>query len=88
MEYGRLTIVVKLLRLARQAIKNIYRDAVDLVDSEERRKLINWGLASESAPKMQAMVKLAESGKGIPISPDDLDLKSMAAKLSEWDYRP
>ena len=44
-----------------------------MVDSEERRNLVKWGLASESASKIQAMVRLAESGEGIAISPSDLD---------------
>ncbi len=62
------------MRLARKTIQNIYKEASGLVDSAEREKLIKWGLATESNTKMQAMVKLAESGEGVAISPDDLDM--------------
>jgi putative DNA primase/helicase len=61
-------------RLAKETIKNMFREASKMVDSEERRNFVKWGLASESASKLQAMVRLAESGEGIAISPNDLDL--------------
>jgi len=61
-------------RLAKRTIQNMFCEASNMVDSEERRNLIKWGLASESATKIQAMIKLAESEEGIAISPDELDL--------------
>jgi putative DNA primase/helicase len=61
-------------RLAKETIKNMFREASRIVDSEERRNLIKWGLASESAVKIQAMIKLAESEEGIAVAPADLDL--------------
>ncbi len=63
-----------IFRLARQAINNIYQEASCMDHSNERKKLIGWGLASEAANKIQAMVKLSESGEGIAISPNELDL--------------
>lgn len=63
----------KVLRLARKTIQNIFEEASGLDDSNERKKIVTWGLASESATRIQAMVKLAESGEGIAISPSDLD---------------
>ncbi len=64
----------EIFRIARKAIQNIYQEAAGLNDPKERKKLVAWGLASESVTKMQAMVKLAESGEGISISPNDIDL--------------
>ncbi len=64
----------EVLRLARKAIQNIYKEAAGMDDSKEKRELVKWGLSTESATKIQAMVKLAESAEGIAISPDDLDL--------------
>ncbi|MCP4254145.1 MAG: hypothetical protein GY775_12195 [Candidatus Scalindua sp.] len=61
-------------RFAKNTIQNMFHEASSMVDSEERRNLVKWGLASESASKIQAMVRLTESGEGVAISPNDLDL--------------
>jgi P4 family phage/plasmid primase-like protien len=61
-------------RLAKRTLNNIFLEASKMVDSEERRNLLKWGLASESASKIQAMIKLAESEEGIAVAPADLDI--------------
>jgi P4 family phage/plasmid primase-like protien len=63
----------EVLRLARRTIENMFREAVGISDSQERGACVKWALATESATRIQAMVKLAESGEGIAISPSDLD---------------
>jgi len=75
-QYGiwQIDVSGEVFRLAKKTIQNMYYEASNMVDSEERRNLIKWGLASESSTKIQSMIKLAESGEGIAISPDDLDL--------------
>jgi len=75
-QYGAWQIDVsgEVVRLAKKTIQNMFYEASSIVDSKERTDLVKWALNSESAPKIQAMVKLAESGEGIAISPDDLDL--------------
>jgi P4 family phage/plasmid primase-like protien len=61
-------------RFAKRTIQNMFREASSLSDSQERKALVKWGLASESATKIQAMIKLTESEEGIAVSPDSLDL--------------
>ncbi len=52
-------------RLAKETIRAIHEDAKLLVDDEERRKLIQHALRSESVGRIKAMVELAKSETGI-----------------------
>ena len=60
-------------RFAIKTIQNMFREAARISDSQERGALVKWGLASETATRIQAMIRLAESSEGVAISPDDLD---------------
>jgi putative DNA primase/helicase len=62
----------QLERFAKSAITIMFIEA-SISDYSERGNLVKWGLASETASKIRAMIKLAESEEGIAISPDDLD---------------
>jgi len=64
----------KIIQLAKRTIQNMFQEAANMADTKERAGLLKWALASESATRIQAMVKLTESGEGIAISPDALDL--------------
>ena len=57
----------------RQTVRSIYEEAADCPDEDERKALAKWALASESKPKIDAALSLAEAEEGIPVSPDELD---------------
>lgn len=63
----------QILRLAKATVHNIYREAYESNDPEMRGKLGKWGAKSQAKEKIMAMVSLAESESGIPISPNELD---------------
>jgi len=63
----------KVIRSAKRTIQSMYSDASRLSDSQERKECVQWALSSESAKRIQAMIKLAESEEGIAVSPDGLD---------------
>jgi len=60
-------------QLAKQTIRAIYAEAADIKDDEERDALAGWARASEAATRRAAMLRLAQSEPGIPITPDLLD---------------
>ncbi|NLS92039.1 MAG: hypothetical protein GXX96_07645 [Planctomycetaceae bacterium] len=60
-------------RRAKQTALSIYAEAAIEPNDGEREKLIGWGKKSESLPRLQAMVSLAQSEDCISIMPDDLN---------------
>lgn len=58
-------------RLAKEAVRDIYREASDVADEDRRKALAKHAAASESETRLRAMVELAKSE--IPVPPDDLD---------------
>jgi putative DNA primase/helicase len=63
----------RILRLAKGIIKNIYNEAAAFTDKNQRETVAKWALRSEAAQRLQAMVELAKSEEGVPVSPDELD---------------
>ncbi|MFQ5965668.1 MAG: phage/plasmid primase, P4 family [Candidatus Scalinduaceae bacterium] len=63
----------KINRLAKKTIKKIYNESSRIDDEGTRTALAKWAIKSESIHYLNAMVKLAESEEGVPISPDELD---------------
>src|SRR3989304_7747035 len=63
----------QILRRAKATVHNIYREAYESNDPEMSEKLGKWGAKSQAKDKITAMVSLAESEEGVPISPDQLD---------------
>lgn len=61
------------LRLAKQTVRSIYAEAASLLDDNQRRTAVRHGLASESASRIEAMLRLAR------FEP------SIAAELSDFD---
>jgi putative DNA primase/helicase len=51
----------------------IYQEAIDAHSDAERQALARWAAQSEGAPRLRAMVELAQSEPGLPVSPADLD---------------
>lgn len=60
-------------RKARATVKSIYEEASRSESKEARREKAKFAMRSESAPKIRAMLSLAESEPEIPIRPKELD---------------
>ena len=58
---------------AKRTARSILNEAAEEPDSTQRGKLIDFAKASESAVRLAAIVKRAQSELGIPILPDALD---------------
>ena len=58
---------------AKATVRSIYADAQAISDEAERKAHIKRALASESARRIKAMLELAQSEIGIPVTPDELD---------------
>jgi len=59
--------------LAKETIRNIYREAAAVNDDKERSALVKHAKDSESKKNLQAMVALSQSEPGVPIETDALD---------------
>jgi len=60
-------------QLAKDTVRTIYAEAGKYATEAQRAAAANWAKRSESAAAIENMLKLAQSEKGVPISPDDLD---------------
>jgi putative DNA primase/helicase len=60
-------------RLARDTVRGIPAEATALSDPKERAELLRWAAASEGRPRIEAMLKLAESELGIAAVPESFD---------------
>lgn len=61
------------IRWAKDTVRQIFHEAAGQPDSEKRKRIAAWSFKSESRPRIEAMLALAESEAGIPIEPADLD---------------
>ena len=64
----------RILRLAKQTVKNIYNEAAAIKDEEKRKHVASWAVKSESVQHLQGMIKLTESEENIPILQNQLDI--------------
>jgi P4 family phage/plasmid primase-like protien len=61
-------------RLAKRVVRGIYREASEVEDSEDRRKLAKHAVESESSGRISAMISLASTELDVVVeSADDLD---------------
>jgi putative DNA primase/helicase len=60
-------------RLAKRTAREILHEAADEPDKDRMKALTRFAMASQSAPRLAAMVALARSETGIPVMPDKLD---------------
>lgn len=60
-------------RLAKDTARGIYSEAAQQTDDTRRAATVKHATASESLPRLTAMVELAKSEPGIPVHPDELD---------------
>lgn len=66
---------------AKETARAIYDEAGACNDAERRTKVAGWGVQSENVARIQAMVQLARSEPGIPVTPDELDADAMVLNL-------
>jgi putative DNA primase/helicase len=58
---------------AQETVREIYAQATDISDFDDRKKALAWGIQSESASRIRAMIELARSVPGMPVLPDEFD---------------
>lgn len=63
----------EVMRRAKETVGSIYAEAAALSDSTERKALADHARRSESEARLHAMVNLATSEPGIPVTPSELD---------------
>lgn len=64
---------IKITALGKITVREIYREAADEPDEKKRIEIAIYAKKSESDDKIKAMLSLAQSEKGIPVRPDELD---------------
>ncbi len=72
------------MRLAKQTVKRLAREAEDLDDKKEIAALLNHVKGSLSAAKLKAMVELAQSEEHIPVQPENLDKDPWRLNCTNW----
>jgi len=60
-------------RRAKETVYFMYTEASLDPDEKKRKKLTNWARRSESEHHIRAMISLAKTEAGIPVTPDQLD---------------
>lgn len=60
-------------RRAKETARSIHEEAAHVDDDGRRKALAKWAVASESVNRLGAMIKLAGTEPGIPVTVDDLD---------------
>src|ERR1700719_3072822 len=67
----------QIFRLAKQTVRAILTEAAMATDDKERNAIVAHEQRSESEPRINAIVKLAQSVAGIPIQLGELDRDPM-----------
>jgi len=65
--------IEEVTRLAKATVRQIFSEAAQLEDQEERKKLATHAFKSESHSRVQAMIRMAESEENSTVTPDQLD---------------
>src|SRR4051794_31627585 len=68
---------VRLQQMAKETIRNLYREGSELSSDDERRKWMKFALAMESGYHVSTMLTFAKNEPGIPITEADLDRDPM-----------
>ncbi len=63
----------RVVELAKATVRTIYDEATACDDLEKRKALSKHAIASERAPRIAAMLEMAQSEAGIPVLPGELD---------------
>jgi len=60
-------------RAAKQTVRRLFEDAARLEDADERKAAVQWALASQSEPRIRAMLTLAATEPEIALAAAQLD---------------
>jgi putative DNA primase/helicase len=60
-------------RRAKESIRHLHTEALDIEDGRDRRDWAKWALISESETRLRAAVKLAETEEPVVVTADRLD---------------
>lgn len=63
----------EIVRLAKQTVVTMYKEAAEISDDDKRKAAIGWAIRSEGRQRIDAMIDLLRSEPGIAINPDKLD---------------
>jgi len=63
----------ELMRRAKETVRSIYAEAAEIDDDAQRQHRVKHARRSEFRNRLEAMIHLAMSEKGIPLLPDELD---------------
>ncbi len=61
-------------RLAKDTARSILTEAAEEEDGKQRKAIVGFAFQSESASRIAAMMRLAQSEEGIPTLPNELDV--------------
>jgi putative DNA primase/helicase len=67
----------EVIRRAKDTVRSIYAEAAASEDESHRTRLAGWAKTSESAPRIRAMIELAQSESEVAITVDRLDTGPM-----------
>jgi putative DNA primase/helicase len=65
------------MRMAKATAEGIYLEAGGAREDDERKQIAKWAIATEGEPRLRAMLTLAQSEPGIPVTPEELDADPM-----------
>lgn len=60
-------------RRAKAAVRQIYAEAANVADDDARKEIAKWAIRSEARQRIDAMVDLAQSEKGVAVLSEGLD---------------
>ena len=61
------------VQLAKETVRAIYEEAARETDDKRREAIVKHAAASEKSQRIRAMIELAQSEPGIPVTPAELD---------------
>jgi len=63
----------EIFRRAKDTVTTIFSEAANITDLNKRTAFVKHGTKSQSEARIRAMINLAESEVGIPVTPEELD---------------
>ena len=63
----------EVMRRAKDTVRRMLREAIDLPEGDDRDRAIKWAMSSETRSRLESMVRLTESERPVPLLPEQLD---------------
>jgi putative DNA primase/helicase len=76
------------IRRAKQTVRSMYAEAVEVEDPDLRKKLVQWAIGSESEARLRAAVKLAETEREVIVEVKQLDADPMLFNAANGTISP